>query len=236
MKKIHWVYILLCSVSLAFAQKHEMGIQGGVNNLVGDIGKTNYLFLQDPFSDTRDGIPLTLSISYKRNYNAYQGVRVALYYGHLMFNDAYAVEVYRNKRRVYGSNTALGVDAEFIYNFLPVNDEQKAMISPYLFGGLGYTMYHTTATSSLARTSSGSYIGTTTLPFGVGLKYKFNYNWALFGEFKFRYVFSDGLDFNDLPIKTNSKSYYGNRNSNDWVNAITLGLSYSFGRPPCDCQ
>ena len=28
----------------------------------------------------------------------------------------------------------------------------------------------------------------------------------------------------------------GNINSKDWFNTISLGISYSFGRPPCYCQ
>ena len=28
----------------------------------------------------------------------------------------------------------------------------------------------------------------------------------------------------------------GNPNSKDWVNTISFGVSYSFGRPPCYCQ
>ena len=28
----------------------------------------------------------------------------------------------------------------------------------------------------------------------------------------------------------------GNINSKDWVNTISIGLSYSFGRPPCYCD
>jgi long-subunit fatty acid transport protein len=36
------------------------------------------------------------------------------------------------------------------------------------------------------------------LPFGVGLKYKFNYNWALSGEFTFRPTFSDQVDYSEL--------------------------------------
>lgn len=236
MKRIFLVCLLLCSVSLAFSQRHEIGIQGGMNNLVGDIGKSNYLFSQDPFSNTRDGIPVTLAISYKRNFNAYQGVRVGIHYGHLMFNDEYAIEADRNKRNVFGTNTVLGIDADFVYNFLPINDEQKVMVSPYLFGGLGYAMLQTVANTSLVSTGSSSYVGTIAIPFGVGIKYKFDYNWSVLGELKFKYFFTDGLDFSDLPINKGLENYYGNKNSNDWINAITLGVSYSFGRPPCDCQ
>ena len=28
----------------------------------------------------------------------------------------------------------------------------------------------------------------------------------------------------------------GNINSKDWVNSVSIGLSYSFGRPPCYCD
>lgn len=110
------------------------------------------------------------------------------------------------------------------------------------------------------------------IPFGVGLKYKFNYNWALFGEFMFRPTFSDSIDYSvidDSSVKitynkdfladgSKSKSLLqespykeiaeakaaelvknrqvGNINSKDWVNSVSIGLSYSFGRPPCYCE
>ena len=28
----------------------------------------------------------------------------------------------------------------------------------------------------------------------------------------------------------------GNTNSKDWVNTISVGISYAFGRPPCYCD
>ena len=28
----------------------------------------------------------------------------------------------------------------------------------------------------------------------------------------------------------------GNTNSKDWVNTMSIGLTYSFGRPPCYCE
>ncbi|TXH21425.1 MAG: hypothetical protein E6Q95_03770, partial [Chitinophagaceae bacterium] len=40
-------------------------------------------------------------------------------------------------------------------------------------------------TTTASYTSSGKKL-TMAIPFGIGLKYKFNYNWALFGEFMFR--------------------------------------------------
>ena len=94
------------------------------------------------------------------------------------------------------------------------------------------------------------------IPFGVGLKYKFNYNWALSGEFTFRPTFSDQVDYSmlkneDVTVKKTAlndentaavvqdfinQRTIGNPNSKDWINSATLILSYSFGRPPCYCK
>lgn len=237
--RVKKVYLLLFSfwnIIWVFSQKHEIGMQGGFNNLVGDVGKTDYLFAQNPLSNTSDGVPVTMMFSYKRNFNPYQGVRLEVGHGHVMYNDYDAGEKDRNLRGLYGANTVFAVDTEFIYNFFPINDEQKFMISPYVFGGLGYMIYKMRSNSSLVATDRGVYVGRMFLPFGAGLKYKFNYNWAVFGEFKFKYTFTDDLEFIDLGERKKKIHHLGNRNSNDWLNAIMLGLSYSFGRPPCDCQ
>jgi hypothetical protein len=113
---------------------------------------------------------------------------------------------------------------------------------------------------------------TMAIPFGIGLKYKFNYNWALFGEFMFRPTFSDSIDYSQIDEKSVKVTYnkefmasgsttksllqedpyktiaearvaklledrqVGNINSKDWVNTVSIGLSYSFGRPPCYCD
>ena len=109
------------------------------------------------------------------------------------------------------------------------------------------------------------------VPFGVGIKYKFNYNWSLFGEVMFRPTFSDTIDYSvidksdvkvtynkDILMPGTTKSLLqdeqfkpeverrteeflknrqiGNINSKDWLNSISIGLSYSFGRPPCYCD
>lgn len=109
------------------------------------------------------------------------------------------------------------------------------------------------------------------VPFGVGLKYKFNNNWSLFGELMFSPTITDQLDYSKLiskDVKSNyngdiidpttgkslllSAPYFnvskereeyllgqrtvGNTKSKDWVNSVTIGLSYSFGRPPCYCD
>ena len=215
------IIILLFFSFLAYAQRHEIGIQLGTSNLTGDIGKTKYI---NPLPDgnifTKDKLPFYGAIMYRMNFNPYQSVRFRLAYNHISFDDRYAQEDYRKKRGLYGTNSVYEASAIFDYNFFPVNEEQKSMLSPYIFGGISGLMFNTTL--------EGNKFGFA-IPFGAGLKYKFNYNWALFGEFMFRATNSDTLDYSD-------ENNLGNLNSKDWMNSMSLGLSYSFGRPPCYCQ
>ena len=223
MKRKTLVIIALFFINLfAHAQRHEIGIQLGTSNLTGDIGKTKYI---NPFPNSinnlaNEGIPFYGAIMYRMNFNPYQSVRFRLAYNHIQFNDKYAQELYRASRGLYGTNSVYEASAIFDYNFLPVNEEQKSMLSPYIFGGISGLMFNTTL--------EGNKFGFA-IPFGAGLKYKFNYNWALFGEFMFRATNSDTLDYSD-------ENNLGNLNSKDWMNSMSLGLSYSFGRPPCYCQ
>lgn len=298
--KNYFVYPLLLLLFIPASyngQRHEVGVQLGMSNLVGDIGRTNYVLQRPALSNLSDyGIPVYASVLYRMNFNPYQTLRFNLGFSNIQFIDALAKEQYRRDRKLWGTNSMLEADVMFEYNFLPVNDEQKAMLSPYIFGGVG-ALYASVSNLIIAhdfkRDSSGNpidpiagdpYSFTTTpnytmsknvimsIPFGVGLKYKFNYNWALFGEFMFRPTFSDAIDYSvveeknvrityskDLPgMEGDNKSrlqdsnfiqmaegkaakfvedrQIGNINSKDWVNSISIGLSYSFGRPPCYCN
>ncbi len=289
-KNKFWTYLFVFLFGFTSGQRHEVGLQLGASNLVGDIGRTNYLF-QKPFGDTSNfGIPFYGGVLYRMNFNPYQTLRFNLGYSHVQFADGGAKEEYRRNRKLWGTNSIMEVDALFEYNFFPVNDEQTSMLSPYVFGGLGAMIASTpqliihhsfNPNGELPTLEDPNKFVTTTsyqsgksltlaIPFGVGLKYKFNYNWALFGEFMFRPTFSDSIDYSvidDSNVKitygkdpnTNAKKsrlqespyrevaeertaiilsdrQIGNTNSKDWVNSITLGLSYSFGRQPCYCN
>lgn len=295
-KKIIYCLFALIFMSVSYkGQRHERGVQLGMSNLVGDIGRTNYI-LQKPLGNTGDyRIPFYGGILYRMNFNPYQTVRLNLGYSHIQFVDAAAKEQYRRDRKLWGTNSIFHADLIFEYNFFPVNDEQKSLLSPYVFGGVGamlmnveklvvaHYFYRDAAGNAIAPSASNyQYFKsdptyeygkkmTMAIPFGVGLKYKFNYNWALFGEIMFRPTFSDSVDYSviddkdvkvtynkDIPVPGGTKSILqespylqvaeqrvadflqnrqiGNINSKDWVNSVTLGLSYSFGRPPCYCE
>ena len=299
MKKNRYLFIAIFLGSLfAFAQRHEIGIQLGTSNLVGDIGKTNYINPKPNHLSNlaNEGIPFYGAIMYRMNFNPYQSIRFRFAYNHVQFNDKYAQELYRKNRSLNGSNSIYELSAIFDYNFFPVNDQQKSLLSPYIFGGLSGIIFSTpqvtlyndfkrdplsgeainpnspTDFDTSVSTKSTSSKFSLAIPFGVGLKYKFNYSWAIFGEFMFRPTVSDEIDYSNYD-KTSVKLAYnkdileapnsyrsllqtgeylveakkradeftknnavGNTNSKDWVNTISLGVSYSFGRPPCYCD
>ena len=295
-KKVIYLLFALFFISVTYkGQRHEIGVQLGMSNLVGDIGRTNYILQKPVTSNIADyGIPFYGGILYRMNFNPYQTVRLNIGYSHIQFIDALAKEQYRRNRNLWGTNSILEADLIFEYNFFPVNDEQKSMLSPYIFGGVGAMLANTPQLiieNDFRRDAGGNAIAPVTaddfdtkstytsgkrismaIPFGVGLKYKFNYNWALFGEFMFRPTFSDSIDYSMIDEKSVKVTYnkdimspgstnksllqedpyktaaeakvaklledrqVGNINSKDWVNTISLGLSYSFGRPPCYCD
>ncbi len=254
---------IFCFLSFVKAQRHEIGVQLGMSNLVGDIGKTNYI-LQRPVGNISDyGLPFYGGVMYRMNFNPYQTVRLNLGYNNIQFDDRYANENYRRLRKLWGTNNIFSADLLFEYNFLPVNDEQKSMISPYIFAGVSGLYMNgvkpeltINSASDISVKYKSDKIFTMGLPIGVGLKYKFNYNWALSGEFMFRPTFSDQVDYSmlkegDVSVAKSAlnkeqtalvvqsfidQRSIGNLNSKDWVNSASIILSYSFGRPPCYCK
>lgn len=276
------------------AQRHELGVRFGTSNLVGDIGRTGYI-LQSPLDNTsKFGLPVYGGLLYRMNFNPQHTLRFDLGYNHIQFNDARAKEDYRVNRGFWGTNNLFEASAMFEYNFFPINNEQpRGLLSPYIFAGIGAMMHDVTQATmhhdfrrdafgvaqapinELDYNSSVEYYSskkvTAYVPFGFGLKYKFNHNWTVSAEVMFRPTFSDQLDYSMLTkddIKSTYNSdivapstnlsllqtgvYYavsqereqrfleerkiGDRNSKDWVNSFTLGISYSFGRPPCYCD
>ena len=276
------------------AQRHELGVRFGISSLVGDIGRTNYL-LQAPLDNiSQNGLPLYGGMIYRMNFNPHQTLRFDLGYSHIQFDDRVAKEEYRRNRKMWGTNNLLEANAIFEYNLFPVNNEQKdGLLSPYIFAGIGGMMFDVTQATlhhdyrrdadGVAQAPVNELDFNTTveyqtgrkitgfLPFGVGLKYKFNYNWAISAEVMLRPTLTDQLDYSTLNEKDIKSTYntdilapntstsllqtdyyyavskerekeflqnrqVGDANGKDWVNSVTLGLTYSFGRPPCYCD
>ena len=272
MQKLFIIYLFFGFASFN-AQRHEVDFKIGTANIIGDIGKTNYIQIF-PENITSE-IPIHIGASYKRNFNPYQGIKFTLGYHHIYHSDTNAKESYRKNRRTSFSNNILEGAVAFEYNFFPINNElRESMWSPYIFIGISGLWYNQPSYSFIVKENSSSSGNNYTItlqtqkfikkfsggvPFGIGIKYKFNYNWAIYGELTFRPTFTDDLDYNNIEHADYKVSYsnipnanlpnavqafdnfinankIGNLNSKDWLNSISLGVSYSFGRPPCYCD
>lgn len=294
-KKLLFSFLAFLGMVSLKAQRNELGVRLGMSNLVGDVGNTNYI-LQKPLDLDRMsewGFPFYGGLLYRFNFNPHQTVRLDLGYNQIQFSDKAAKEEYRVNRNSYGKNNVYEASLMFEYNFFPVNNEQVSMVSPYIFGGIGALMFDAPKAdlindfrrdadgvaqaplNELDFKSTPVYtLGkkvTMHIPFGVGLKYKFNHNWGIFAEATFRYTMTDQLDHSRLMSKDvtssfnadildpatggsllQSGNYYavtkereqelikkrniGDDRSKDWMNTFSLGLTYSFGRPPCYCD
>lgn len=229
-RKIALLLLMFMTLSFANAQRNELGLRVGQTNLVGDIGRTNYLFQQPFYSHLGQfGLPVYVGLIYRMNFNPYQSLRLDLGYGNVQFNDAVAKENYRVVRNLNGRNSGADFNLLFEYYFYPANNKHKAMLSPYIFGGIGglfYDIQRVSIDNDFKRDASGNILPPNSqgiysftsipvqesagkafsmgVPFGIGLKYKFNYNWAISGELMFKPTFSDGIDYsviNDKYVK-----------------------------------
>lgn len=223
------IVILGLSFSLAIAQRHEIGVFGGGANVIGDIGRSNYInpmpvsYNSDKITDK---LPIALGLIYRFNFNPHMGFRFNAMYGKVIGNDALAPEAYKKERRYAYKNSIIEASLLFEYNFFDINNENAAKHSPYIFAGIGAFMYDKNlynVTHSFARTPEGVIIlpesidtqistktekeSNFTFPFGAGYKMKVKHNWVVSAEVGFRYTRTDNLDhsfanYNDFTFTT----------------------------------
>lgn len=222
MKNIFLLIILICTCCLIHikAQRNELGISIGTANIIGDIGKTNYIEI---LPMDMDRIPISLGLLYRYNLDNRQSLRLNLIYNRVFFDDEKASEDYRYKRLISGSNTILETSVLFEYYFFDINDIKYSGSSPYIFagiGGYGYNDRKYTINHTRAKNSDGSFRNPKdykdfiteenykksvkfgfNIPFGIGYKIKIKYDWLLSFEVGARYTFQDNLDYSSVKNK-----------------------------------
>lgn len=210
------IVILGLSFSIAIAQRHEIGVFGGGANVIGDIGRSNYInpmpvsYNSDKITDK---LPIALGLVYRFNFNPHMGFRFNAIYGKVIGNDAVAPEAYKKERRYAYKNNIIEGSLLFEYNFFDINNENAAKHSPFIFAGIGAFMYDKnlyTVTNSIARNPDGTLVAPQTIdsqistksekkssftfPIGAGYKVKYKHNWVIAAEVGFRYTSTDNLD------------------------------------------
>lgn len=261
-KHITFGLLTLC-MAWGIAQRHEIGVKIGATTVSGDAKSQ---FTPFPQEGTKRRVhPSNLGLFYKRNLNPRQAIRLDLAYNIAFFDNLY-------ERRIKVSNDVLEASLMFEYAFFSINDElarNKTKFSPYVFGGLsGLYMDAPSMILDVTQSRRGGYDINTdyqgdlhkkkftmAIPFGVGVKYKFNYSWSIFAELMLRYTFTENIDYSNLEKLDRTIRYSGvsntaeasdavqqyinnrkGKSSNDWLNSLSVGVSYAFGRPPCYCK
>ena len=248
---------VLCFSQSVLAQRHEIGIFAGGANVIGDVGKGNYI---NPFpTRTAKGGDIVLPISiggiYRFNINPHMGFRLNLTYSNVGAGDFKSGEQFKIDRDAKFKNDILEGAILFEYNFRDINEAQEYAHSPYIFFGGG--LFSAKAQKyDFNEEDNDIVVGTkrksnVVLPFGVGYKFRLNYSWLLSFESGFRYTNQDFLDYNtgeftqklkDKGIQDSyiqdqiDKRVYGNLSNKDWYVQTGFTLTYSFGRPPCYCN
>lgn len=201
--------------SLSIAQRHEIGIFAGGANVIGDIGKSNYINPMPVSYGSEsivDRIPFAVGALYRFNFNPYMGVRFNGIYSRVVGADASAPEQYKKQRDYAYKNNIIEGSLVFEYNFFDINDEHGKKHSPYIFAGVGAFLYDKalyTVENTFARNENGVILVPNTIateintrteketkftfPFGAGYKYKYR-QFVVSAEVGFRYTSTDNLD------------------------------------------
>ena len=201
------------------AQLHEFGITAGGNNVIGDIGRDDYIRPDGYF----------VSAQYRRNFNAWYSLRVNGTYSVWSLSDTRSSIPGRQTRAWSAAGNTTDISALLEYNFLPLNPYKRPLhimvMTPYLMIGLGYQL-STGQTAGAAWTNNAF-----TLPTGFGIKFSITRRLKFHYELLVHYTFSDNLD--GSRSADNGSLPLTNRWSNDWFMTNGIGFSYGFGQMPC---
>lgn len=268
MKKYLWIILLYLTMGVVVrAQRHEIGIFSGGSNLIGEVGVSNYIAPNN----------LIFGIKYRYKLNPGYSIRLNLMGAGIHASDRKASEEYRKNRALSVQNYIGEASILFELNFFDFNGTQKTQSTPFTFAGIGLIGYRdrifvlnyhkrrNTNGMSIEPTSGTDFErierskNTTslshTIPFGIGYKHKFLYNWVISSEIGIRATGTTNIDHKtpeiqqtieeDLKtdryqteIQRQTKSFidektFGNTRSKNWYVFSGFSLTYIFGRPPC---
>lgn len=227
------ITLLIFVVSPAYSQYSEVGFFGGGSFYNGDVNPGKQ-FLQ-----TRP----SFGAIFRYNLDTRLAARFSVYRGSLTGNESdMQVRPYR-EAEFDGNVTEFSLLGEF--NFLKYfTGSSKNVITPFLFGGIGYHFYGGDYAVSYGNEQfeySGSGLA---VPFGIGVKYSLSEHIGLAAEWGYRKIFTDELDglpgtYDELPVDDNSLHgvQLSNTATNDWYSFAGLSLTLNldiFKREICE--
>ena len=219
--------VFLCCVMNMGAQTYEIGVFAGGANMIGDVGRTNYIL---PSGSAFGGI-------FKWNAGKRYAWRASVLYGEVTADDNKSHMQSRQQRGYVVDNSILEFSAGLEINFVEYNLHKLGpAFTPYLYTGVTYFRYDFNYIDALQMQDINQKEGSFAIPMTVGAKYRLNQFLILGAEIGARYTFTDNLDASN-PEGSNFEQFrFGNILSDDWYVFTGITLTYTFGRKPCqDC-
>ena len=220
---------LVCffAVSTMAAQTYEVGVFAGGANVIGDVGRTNYIF---PSGFAFGGI-------FKWNKSKRYAWRASVYRGSFTADDTKSSFSSRQQRAYKVENAVTEYSVGLEFNFVEYNLHKLGpAFTPYIYTGITYFRYDFNYIDAAQVQDLNQKDGSFAIPMTVGAKLRLNQFLILGAEIGARYTFTDNLDASN-PEGSNFEEFrFGNILSEDWYVFSGLTLTYTFGRKPCqDC-
>ncbi|AKA35612.1 DUF6089 family protein [Flagellimonas lutaonensis] len=223
-----WLLLFMCIVFFKMnAQTYEIGLYAGGANMIGDVGRTNYVL---PSGPAFGGV-------FKWNKSKRYAWRGSVIYGSFTADDSKSGKPSRQQRGYSVDNTIMEFSAGLEFNFVEYNLHKLGpAFTPYLYTGVTYFRYDFKYIDALQVQDIGQKDGSFAIPMTVGAKLRLNQFLILGAEIGARYTFTDNLDASN-PENSNFEQFrFANILSDDWYVFSGLTLTYTFGRKPCqDC-
>jgi hypothetical protein len=219
--------VFLLTVGTLGAQTYEVGIFAGGANVIGDVGRTNYIL---PSGIAYGGL-------FKWNRSKRYAWRASIMRGSFTADDSKSSFASRNQRAFIVENTVTEFSAGMEFNFVEYNLHKLGpAFTPYLYTGFTYFRYDFNYIDALQVQDLNQKAGSFAIPMTVGAKYRINQFFILGAEIGARYTFTDNLDASN-PEGSNFEQFrFGNILSDDWYVFSGITFTYTFGRKPCqDC-
>ena len=180
-----------------FRTHTEVGAFAGVSYYLGDINPRQQFYSPE----------LSLGAMIKHNPAEHHCLRFNVFYGKLTGDDQDFKNEYQQTRDHRFESSLLDVHLGYEFYFMPhiIHRRKIAHATPYIFAGIGYTLL----LSSTAETAASH----TSIPFGVGYKYRVNEVVAIGCEWGMRKTFTDSLDG---LLNPGTDGSYSKAHNNDW--------------------
>ncbi|MEM1337496.1 MAG: DUF6089 family protein [Bacteroidota bacterium] len=221
--------VCLLAVVSGTAQTYEVGVFAGGSNVIGDVGRTNYVLPSG----------LAFGALFKWNKSKRYAWRASVYRGEFTADDSESSKPSRQQRGYRVENSVLEYSLGLEFNFVEYNLHKLGpAFTPYLYTGVTYFRYDFNYIALGGQVQDlNQRDGSFAIPMTVGAKFRLNQFLILGAEIGARYTFTDNLDASN-PKGSNFEDdfRFGNILSEDWYVFSGFTLTYTFGRKPCqDC-